>query len=115
RREAYQKAISAFQQSIEAEKFRGGDLSRQIAVRVSLGAAQKAVGNFDAAVAVYQDILKTAGTNFNVWEVNRALAETYLEKGDKTNALDYANKALNIAPTETDKATVKGLIEKIGK
>ena len=115
RRESYQKAISAYQQSIEAEKFRGGDLSRQVAVRVSLGTAQRAVGNYDAAVATYQDILKIAGTNFNVWEVYRALAETYLTKGDKTNALDYANKALSIAPTETDKATVRGLIERIGK
>ncbi|MBI5082423.1 MAG: tetratricopeptide repeat protein [Chloroflexi bacterium] len=84
-------------------------------MRVSLGAAQKAVGNFDTAVATYQDILKMAGTNFNVWEVNRALAEVYLEKGDKTRALDYANKALSIAPTETDKTTVRGLIERIGK
>ena len=115
RRESYQKAISAYQQSIEAEKFRGVDFSRQISTRVSLGAALRAVGNYDAAVAVYQDILKIAGTNFNIWEVNRALAEVYLEKGDKTHALDYANKALAAAPTETDKAAVRGLIEKIGK
>ncbi|MEK7808104.1 MAG: tetratricopeptide repeat protein, partial [Chloroflexota bacterium] len=100
RRESYQKAISAYQQSIEAEKFRGVELARQISTRVSLGAAQKAVGNYDAAVATYQDILKIAGTSFNVWEVHRAMAETYLEKGDKTNALDYATKALAAAPSE---------------
>ncbi len=115
RREFYQKAISAYQQSIEVEKFRGVDFQRQISVRVSLGAAQKAVGNYDAAVAAYQEILKISGANFNIWEVNRALAEVYLEKGDKPSALDYANKALAAAPSETDKAAMRGLIEKIGK
>jgi tetratricopeptide (TPR) repeat protein len=115
RRESYQKAVAAYQQAVEAETFRGVDLTRQISVRVSLGAAQKAVGNYDAAITVYQDILKVAGTNFNVWEVYRAMAETYLTKGDKTSALDYANKALSIAPSETDKITVRGLIERIGK
>ncbi len=108
----YKKAISYYQQSIVAEAFKPGT-PPSLTARLGLAAAQRTLGNLDAAIASYEEVLTLAGPEYNLWSVQEMLAEIYLEKGDKAKALDYANQALAAAP-EADKARVQELIERIG-
>jgi tetratricopeptide (TPR) repeat protein/O-antigen ligase len=108
----YEKAVNYYQQSIAAEAFKPGT-QPSLTARLGLAAAERALGNLEAAIASYEEILTLAGPEYNLWAVQEALAEIYLEKGDKAKALEYANQALAAAP-EGDKARVQELIERIG-
>lgn len=108
----YEKAAGYYQQAITAEAFKPGT-PPLLTARLGLAAAERTLGNLDAAIASYEDLIGVAGPEYNVWSVQETLAEIYLEKGDKAKALDYASQALAAAP-EADKAGVQALIEKIG-
>ncbi len=108
----YEKAAGYYQQAIAAESFKP-DTPPSLTARLGLAAAQRTLGNLDAAIASYEDVISVAGEGYNLWSVQETMAEIYLEKGDKTKALEYANQALAAAP-EADKTSVQALIEKIG-
>lgn len=111
--DAYAQAAGYYQQAITAEANKRGT-PPSLTARLGLATMQQKLERWDEAIGAYDDVIKVAGDGYNVWTVYNALAEIYLAKGDKTTALDYADKALAEAP-EGDKVAVQALIEKIGK
>jgi tetratricopeptide (TPR) repeat protein len=112
-KDAYAQAASYYQQAIVAEANKRGT-PPSLPARLGLATAQQRLEHWDEAIAAYEDVLSLAGQEYNVWSAYNALAEIYLAKGDKTAALEWADKALTEAP-EGDKAVVQALIERIGR
>jgi tetratricopeptide (TPR) repeat protein len=113
-REDYEKALGYYQQAIAAEAFKP-DAPKSLTARLGLAGAQKALGQWNEAITAYDEVIALAGTDYNLWAVYNALAESNLEIGDKAAALDAAQKALAAAVNAQDKATVQALIDKINK
>jgi tetratricopeptide (TPR) repeat protein len=82
------------------------ELPAQLSSLTNLAVIQRNVGDPTGAISTYQTIIAKATKEYNLWEVYRALAEVYWQKGDKSNALDYANRALTFAPAEGKPATM---------
>jgi hypothetical protein len=60
------------------------------------------------------EIMTQAKSKFgNVYQVNSSLAYAYSAKGEYSQALKYANKALQQAPSPQAKATIRSNIEKL--
>jgi tetratricopeptide (TPR) repeat protein len=107
----YEKAAGYYRQAIAAE---GPDTPQSLNARLSLGDVELRLGDWDAAIATYEDLLQYATEGGDIWVVYNSLAQAYLNKGDKATALDYASLALNTAP-EGRKAEVQALIDTLGK
>lgn len=113
-RDDHEKALGYYQQAIAAEAHKP-EAPKSLTARLGLAGAQKALGNWNEAISAYDEVIALAGTDYNLWAVYNALAESYLEIGDKAAALDAAQKALAAAVNAEDKATVQALIDKINK
>jgi tetratricopeptide (TPR) repeat protein len=107
----YEKAAGYYRQAIAAE---GPDTPQSLNARRSLGDVELRLGDWDAAIATYEDLLQYATEGGDIWVVYNSLAQAYLNKGDQATALDYASLALNTAP-EGRKAEVQALIDTLGK
>ena len=74
-----------------------------------LGQAAQGLGDFTAAVALYQDYLGRFGANINVMN---SLGECHLKLGQTAEALSIWKKSLEISP---DQERIKKLVESIEK
>lgn len=101
----FQKAIESYQGGIERDQGQG---TTGIQLRLGLAVALVNVKRIDDAIAQYE-IVKEANLGANQWQLLRALAALYAQKGDFPRALDYAQQALANAP-EASKPEVQQLI-----
>ncbi len=102
----FEKAIESYQAGLERNQGQG---TTGIQTRLGLAVALVNVKRIDDAIAQYE-IVKEANLGANQWQLLRALAALYAQKGDTTRALDYAQQALANAP-DASKPEVQQLID----
>ncbi|MEK7278102.1 MAG: tetratricopeptide repeat protein, partial [Chloroflexota bacterium] len=110
----YEKALGYYQLAIAAEIAKP-EAPKSLTARLGLAGAHKALGKWNEAITAYGEVIALAGTDTNLWAVYDALAESYLEIGDKAAALEAAQKALAAAVNAEDKATVQKLIDLVNQ
>jgi tetratricopeptide (TPR) repeat protein len=78
---------------------------------VDVGTFYMHKGNFDAAIARFEDAIQLRA---NYAKPRLLLAETYEKKGDKPNAVKYYKEYLAVYPHAPDSKKVQEKIEKLG-
>lgn len=102
----FDAAIAAYQQGLERNQGQG---TTAIQMRLGLAVAFVNVQRIDEAIAQYE-VVAQANLGANQWQLLRALAALYAQKGDNARALDYAQQALAGAP-DANKAEVQQLVD----
>jgi tetratricopeptide (TPR) repeat protein len=105
----YQKAIDAYQKGITIAEARGTPAGN---LRVSLAAAFVGIGQREAAITTYQEILAKGDGGINPWQVYLAISELYAQMVNMDQARANAQLALQAAP-DTDKASVQSWIDRL--
>ena len=100
------KAIDAYQAGLDRNQGQGTAATQ---IRLGLAVALVNVQRIDDAIAQYE-IVARQNLGANQWQLLRALAALYAQKGDNARALDYAQQALAAAP-DANKAEVQQLID----
>ena len=67
-------------------------------------------GKIDQAIEVFKKNTELHPDSWNVWD---SLAEGYMNKGDKKQAVEFYNKALGMAP-ESQQARIEGMLAQLG-
>jgi tetratricopeptide (TPR) repeat protein/O-antigen ligase len=89
-----------------------GDSKARISYYAQQGNIYLQLLNYPDALAAYENALALVTTDDLRWQVEEMLARVYLAMGDKTNALQYAQQALEIVPAEQAER-VRSLIAQI--
>lgn len=100
------KAIEAYQTGLDRNQGQGTAATQ---IRLGLAVAYVNVQRIDDAIAQYE-IVAQQNLGANQWQLLRALAALYAQKGDNVRALDYAQQALAVAP-DANKTEVQQLID----
>jgi len=64
----------------------------------------------DAAIAIFQKNVKDHPDSWNTYD---SLGEAYAARGDKKLAIQNYSKALSMAPDETNKKRIEGILAKL--
>jgi len=106
KKQAYETAAGYYQTAVDV--FKSTDTGSKATYLVSLSNVYRALaglepGNIDTAhvqnaIDALQQAIKAGLSSSDLWKVQESIAELYYQLGDKANAIDYANQALQNAP-----------------
>lgn len=102
----YQKAISVTSST---------DTSSMISYYIGMGNAYTDLNQLDRAISAYVQAVSLGPSSTDLWKIDATIARLYAKKGDKANALLYANNALKDLPADqsSQSSSIQSLISQI--
>ena len=107
KKQAYQSAAEYYQTAVDVFKYT--DTGSKATYWVSLGNVYRALSSLDPvsldqtqtlnAINAFQEAIKVGLSSSDLWKVQETIGELYYQLGDKENALEFANQALQSAPS----------------
>jgi tetratricopeptide (TPR) repeat protein len=104
-----ERAVEAYLRGIQAAEARGVSTA---SLRLNLAAVYTQLGQAQAAIDEYQQVLDDGAASVQPWRLHLAISELQAQLGDMAQARGSAELALQLAP-DTDKPTVQAWLDRL--
>ncbi len=105
-----QQAVENYQQAIKLVG--SSDAQMKYNYVLALGGAQTQLQQPQAAIDTYLQAIQLIPNSSDTWKIQQAIAQLYVQTGDKNAALQYAQNALQNAP-DTQKPSLQTLVTQL--
>ncbi|RPI81591.1 MAG: hypothetical protein EHM41_20305 [Chloroflexi bacterium] len=110
KKEAFERAKEYYLRAAAVAK--GSETTYKTTYLIGLGNVSIELGDLDSAISAFEQAVKSASGNSDVWRIEETIARLYLQTGDALNAETHAQAALSGAPDDQS-ARIQDLIAQI--